>query len=85
MHDLTVKLKSGEKLIGPLWKVDIQEGWFTIVSEDDHGEIRFDDCESVTTDDYRHRVDQIVDNFDMLAKWRDRQEREKPKPMRNPE
>ena len=75
MHQSKIVMKDGKVRTGIIWSVRVQEGWFTLIDDDDddgdHGPgapIQIDECESVVTYGERISINKIGDQ-DMLAKW----------------
>lgn len=68
MHLTRVTLKTGEQMVGNVWSVRIQDGWFTLIVGDDEHTIKMADCKSVVTEGERISRTNIGDQ-DMLAEW----------------
>ncbi len=69
MHITTATLKNGQILRGIIWKVNLEEGWFTLVgSREGNHKVTIADCESVITENERISRTQHGD-ADELERW----------------
>lgn len=70
MHITTATLKNGQILRGYVWKVNLEEGWFTLAgSKDGNHKVMIADCESVITENERISRTKHGD-ADELERWK---------------